>query len=582
MKNILSLIKIITPHKKHGSSRNIKAIIFFAALALLLAQLHSLWFGRLTLIALKARSFDQAANYAQSAKIFPQLLNTVTFGKIPDLEIISTSFSLVNKLPKIINYLNPISTDTVNDLDEKGLIDQTNLDLKKISEAYPKSILYGRLFPLHSISPDLITHASLLFDYLTSERLRVVIILQNSQEIRATGGFMGSYVDLSLQKGKLTQLDFHDIYQAEGLQASFVEPPSGVKKYLSDGDNWKLQDANWNPDFPSTAQQIQAFLADAKQPSSDLVIAINLEVVEQVLAVLGEVYLPDYQTKIDSHNFAEIARSQREDFFPGSHQKVNFLSAAFIAIKQKLVQTNSQQQLEIVGVLNQALKDKSIQAYSSNPKIQEIFKKRRVSGEMTFWPTVFSLYSDAIAPSIKPSEPIYFFAVESNVGINKANQKIWRDVEITIEQSQLTARIQFTNDNMPPTTKNTNPYLKQADHLGYVNYQRFFLNPDAKVRYITVDNQSVTSWEEKIVQIQNGQFFREVGFLLTIPEQQKNTVEILIDISSDKINPSQLVIPKQSGLPATNYTIRKGRQVINREITTDSTIMFETTEMPIP
>ena len=86
-----------------------------------------------------------------------------------------------------------------------------------------------------------------------------LVLLQNNNELRPTGGFIGSFAFLTFDKGKFVDFEVQDVYWADGQLKGHVEPPSELKKYLGEA-NWYLRDSNWDPDFPTSAVKAQWFL----------------------------------------------------------------------------------------------------------------------------------------------------------------------------------------------------------------------------------------------------------------------------------------------------------------------------------
>ena len=77
---------------------------------------------------------------------------------------------------------------------------------------------------------------------------RYLIVFQNNNEIRPTGGFMGSFALVDIQKGKILNIDIPGggTYDLKGQMKKEVEPPLPLQ--LSN-NRWEFQDANWFPDF---------------------------------------------------------------------------------------------------------------------------------------------------------------------------------------------------------------------------------------------------------------------------------------------------------------------------------------------
>ncbi|MDD2225447.1 MAG: DUF4012 domain-containing protein, partial [Candidatus Shapirobacteria bacterium] len=112
---------------------------------------------------------------------------------------------------------------------------------------------------------------------LDGRKREYLVLLQNEAELRATGGFIGSYAILSFQNGKLLNFEVKDVYEADGQLKGHVEPPIEIKNYLGEA-NWFMRDANWNPDFVKASADIQWFLSQEINKKVDGVIGINLAV----------------------------------------------------------------------------------------------------------------------------------------------------------------------------------------------------------------------------------------------------------------------------------------------------------------
>jgi len=287
-----------------------------------------------------------------------------------------------------------------------------------------------------------------------------------------------------------------------------------------------LPDANWSPDFPTSAKTIFSFFDAANEKNIDGVIAINLSVAEDVLKIFGNIPLPDYNITVTPENVSTVARIDRNSFFPGSQQKRNFLSSLFTKLKIKMETENSFQTAALATTFLHDTKEKNIQFFSSDDATQHIYEKYDVAGEVKI-----------------PSQNQYLFLVESNVGINKANQRISREVAVRLEDFRTMVTL---------TLHNQNP---AGSGLHYIDYQRMLLPQDAVIRSIQVGGQTLTKWDEGLITTSQGQEVKQVGFLVTMPEQSDQTVNIeLTHPQLGTMHPT-IFIQKQSGLPPAPYTV---------------------------
>lgn len=119
-------------------------------------------------------------------------------------------------------------------------------------------------------------------------RRRYIVIFQNPHELRATGGFMGSFAVIEVKDGKIISMDVPagGSYNLQGQLDTFIEPPTPL--FLSN-KRWEFQDANWFPDFPASAEKILWFYRHSRGVTADGVIAVNATVLERLLTITGPV-----------------------------------------------------------------------------------------------------------------------------------------------------------------------------------------------------------------------------------------------------------------------------------------------------
>jgi len=148
---------------------------------------------------------------------------------------------------------------------------------------------------------------------LGSEGLkRYLVVFQNNTEARATGGFLGSYALIDFKDGKLINLETPGggTYDTEaGLRERVIAPqPLWLLNPL-----WHLWDANWWPDWPTSARKIAWFFEKSDGPTVDGVISLTPQVLEKLLIITGPIDLTtDYGVTITAENFLPIIQEFAE------------------------------------------------------------------------------------------------------------------------------------------------------------------------------------------------------------------------------------------------------------------------------
>jgi hypothetical protein len=345
-----------------------------------------------------------------------------------------------------------------------------------------------------------------------------LVLFQNENEIRPGGGFIGSYGILSFEKGKLINLDIKDIYDSDGQLQGHVEPPEEIKKYLGEA-GWFMRDANWNANFPDTAIDLQWFLEKETGRKVDGVIGVNLAVAKAIIGATGEIFIPDFNETINKDNLYEQAEFYAETkFFPGSKQKASFLGALGKHLFEKIRNLKPDQKLELILALLDSLEKNDTQLALNQQEAAKVTADLGWNGAM---------YQGKCSAENCLSDFLYI--VEANLGVNKANYFLYRNVEeqIEITNSSLNRIVKINYEN---TAKNTN-----WPGGNYKNYVRIYLPKNIRLTEVSIMTGNDVSTERiyrgdelKVKEVNNK---TEVGFLVEVPVTKKKTV--IIEYTSD-------------------------------------------------
>jgi hypothetical protein len=141
---------------------------------------------------------------------------------------------------------------------------------------------------------------------------RYLLVFQNNAEKRASGGFMGSFAVVDMSKGEIKNIlvPKGGTYDTEaGLSEKVVAPePLWLLNPL-----WHLWDANWWPNWPTTAKKIEWFYEKSNGPTVDGVISLTPTVIERLLTVTGPIDMSkDYGVIISADNFWQVTQTFSE------------------------------------------------------------------------------------------------------------------------------------------------------------------------------------------------------------------------------------------------------------------------------
>jgi hypothetical protein len=121
----------------------------------------------------------------------------------------------------------------------------------------------------------------------------VLILLQNADEIRPSGGYITASIYVVIVDGELLEVTV--LPSDTRLNRWWAEDPwlpQLLEPYLG-ADTSLFRDANWSPDFPTSAQEASRLYQTGRGVPVETVIAVNQYAIRDFLAVLGEVRLED-------------------------------------------------------------------------------------------------------------------------------------------------------------------------------------------------------------------------------------------------------------------------------------------------
>ncbi len=132
---------------------------------------------------------------------------------------------------------------------------------------------------------------------------RYLVLTQNPAELRPTGGYIGSFGIVAFDKGRITERHFQDVFLLDlPWRYPFIKGPQELHDYLlGDKQPWQLADANWSPNFPTSAQDaIRLYTNESGDTRIDGVLAITTYTIDELLKVTGPVTVPQYNLTIAS------------------------------------------------------------------------------------------------------------------------------------------------------------------------------------------------------------------------------------------------------------------------------------------
>src|SRR5690606_19883658 len=134
-----------------------------------------------------------------------------------------------------------------------------------------------------------------------------LIVLQNEDELRPTGGFISAIGEARFVQGRLESLNFEDSYVVDNFSAPLISPPPSLNEIML-AERWLLRDANWSPDGTTTFNTIQSIYENQTGRTIDGVIMLNQEAVVRLVEALEPLTLPNAPEPITGANLRAYMR----------------------------------------------------------------------------------------------------------------------------------------------------------------------------------------------------------------------------------------------------------------------------------
>lgn len=259
----------------------------------------------------------------------------------------------------------------------------------------------------------------------TQGPVNYLILAQNRDELRATGGFISGIGLLSIEGGKIQQLSIDDSYQIDDFSKEYPKPPDALHQFML-ADYWVTRDANWSPDFPTSAQQAQYLYTLSTGIKTQGVIAFNQLAIQKILEIIGPVHVQGPTQLITADNVEEFMRqawaSTPDQGLSNewwSHRK-DFMQGLGNAMIERLLASEHQDiMMGLLRSIFDLLDQGQLLVYLNNPTAQAAL-------EVAGWDMV-----------VNPVNSDYLYLVDSNVGFNKVDSVIERSVSYEVDLTNL-------------------------------------------------------------------------------------------------------------------------------------------------
>ncbi len=318
-----------------------------------------------------------------------------------------TAFSSLPKEGSLTEYLDQISINNLEPASEK--LNQINTLLAEVdlsSTGYETKFIDFRekVKALSAMFQMWVQNKDAVLTLLGNRYpQRYLVLLMNNDEMRPGGGFIGSFVLVDINDGRLTNYEFHDVYEYDGIFQQILEVPIHELKSLTSA--WKMRDSNISPDFTYSAQKAAWFLEQEGGPGVDGVIGVNLSAMQAMLEETGPLVVPSLTKAISAETLPTLLSTLVESKYYGASSPKQILNELVKSFIEKVKDTEIDRKLA-ARVMLEAGK-KQILAYSKFPEVEALITQLHLDGAM---------------PKLSTVSDDYFMPIFTNIGANKSDR----------------------------------------------------------------------------------------------------------------------------------------------------------------
>lgn len=305
-----------------------------------------------------------------------------------------------------------------------------------------------------------------------------LIVAQNEDERRATGGFISGVGLLQLHQGQIVGLDFVDANNIDDwANKPYDFPPQPLYTFMG-LELFLFRDANFWPDFPTSAENMMNLYSYSQGTPLDGVIAVDQQFVAMLVGVLGPISLQSYDLVVTGDNTIESMRQAwegPEGLGEGEwvYTRKDFIGLLAAALRQKL--ENNPGELDwpaFSQAMLAAVRQKHLQLYMRDPVVAVVLDGVNFDGRV----------ENRVGQD-------FLLVVDSNMGYNKASalMNTQLDYDVTLNSDGTAAAVLSVKQahtgrrNNPPACEQgvggyglTGFDYEEMVHLCYWSYLRVY------------------------------------------------------------------------------------------------------------
>jgi hypothetical protein len=312
-----------------------------------------------------------------------------------------------------------------------------------------------------------------------------LILAQNDDERRPTGGWISGLGLLTVEQGRVSEVSFLDSWMVDNLQVPHEIPPESMLRTLW-AEIWLFRDANWSPDFPTSARVAEDILQRDQGIVVDGVIAVDQRALQLMVSALEPLAVESSNEPVTAANVLSFARQAWAEPEEGvtlaegwgewvAHRK-DFMSDLVDAMLRRVQeQPESVDLSRLARSLWQSLQERHILVYLHDEEAAALLASQRWDG------------------AIVTEAGGYLQVVDANVGFNKVDPNVQREITYRVdlsdpEHARAEVAVSYRNESQRAVEiclqeVESLPSYEQRMQGCFWNYVRFYLPEGARLEF---------------------------------------------------------------------------------------------------
>ena len=307
-----------------------------------------------------------------------------------------------------------------------------------------------------------------------------LILIQNEDELRPTGGFLTAAGSVVVMDGKLIGLNIESAELIDDYSKPYPLPPWQFQKFMNIG-MLMFRDSNWFTNFPTTVSWAEYLYCYTRAASADGVIAIDSHVIVELLKILGPMRVEKVDYPITSENVLNYMRSAKESApigFTGVWDRKQFIERLARPMLEKILKSRGRDWTKLMPVLLGLLSEKHILLQFDDEEATRLLEHRNWDGAVRI-----------------PTKSDFSMLVDANMSYNKSNPSMETslDYQVNLEDVKKPTSVMVINQTnhsnqdypcLPRYTarfipdKTSSPYVMEECYWGYI---RLYVPAGAKL-----------------------------------------------------------------------------------------------------